>query len=63
MEVCVKRTSIAVVLTLLVVACSGTPDPTDAAEKALEREKLGAVDVQWDSDARIAHLKGTVEST
>jgi hyperosmotically inducible periplasmic protein len=63
MEVRVKRMSIAAVLTLFVVACSSTPDPTDAAEKALEREKLGAVDVEWDSDARIAHLKGTVEST
>jgi hyperosmotically inducible periplasmic protein len=63
MEVCVKRTSMAAVLTLFVVACSRPPDPTDAAEKALERENLGAVDLQWDSDARIAHLKGTVEST
>jgi osmotically-inducible protein OsmY len=59
----VKRTSIAAVLTLFVVACSRTPDPTEAAEKALEQEKLGVVDVEWDSDARIAHLKGTVEST
>src|SRR5687768_13106617 len=63
MEVRVKRTSIAAALTLALVACSRTPDPTEAAEKALEQANLGVVDVQWDGDARIAHLKGTVDST
>ena len=58
-----KRTSIAAALTLALVACNRTPDPTDAAEKALEQANLGGVDVQWDSEARIAHLKGTVDST
>jgi hyperosmotically inducible periplasmic protein len=59
----VKRTSIAAALTLALVACNRTPDPTEAAEKALEQANLAGVDVQWDRDARIAHLKGTVDST
>jgi osmotically-inducible protein OsmY len=63
MEVRVKRTSIAAALALCVVGCQRTPDPTDAAERALERQDLGAVDVRWDRDARTAHLEGTVEST
>ena len=58
-----KRTSIAAALTLALVACNRTPDPTEAAEKALEQANLAGVDVQWDRDARIAHLRGTVDST
>jgi osmotically-inducible protein OsmY len=46
-------------------ACTTTsaPDPTDRAEQALEQANLSVVDVDWDEDARVAHLTGTVEST
>ena len=45
-------------------ACSSSaPNPTDKAETALEQANLKDVDVDWDQDARVAHLKGTVEST
>lgn len=43
-------------------ACSERPDPTEQAEKALEQANIQGVDVDWDEDARIAHLQGTVES-
>jgi hyperosmotically inducible protein len=43
-------------------ACSERPDPTEQAEKALEQANIQGVDVDWDGDARIAHLQGTVES-
>jgi osmotically-inducible protein OsmY len=45
-------------------ACStsSSPDPTESAERALEQANLNDVDVDWDREARVAHLKGTVES-
>jgi osmotically-inducible protein OsmY len=45
-------------------ACSSrnAPDPTDHAEQALKQANLNDVDVDWDKEARVAHLKGTVES-
>jgi osmotically-inducible protein OsmY len=47
---------------LAVGACSdNAPDPTESAERALEQANLDDVEVDWDEDARIAHLKGTVE--
>ena len=51
---------------LSAAACSSgtnTPNPTDRAEKALDQANLKDVDVDWDKDAHVAHLKGTVEST
>jgi osmotically-inducible protein OsmY len=53
------------VASLGVAACtsSSTPDPTESAERALKQANLNDVDVDWDQEARVAHLKGTVEST
>ena len=47
-----------------VLACGGTtPDPSQDADQALKDARLESVKVEWDGDARIAHLRGTVNST
>jgi hyperosmotically inducible protein len=51
---------------LSAAACSSSttpPNPTDRTETALDQANLKDVDVDWDNEARVAHLKGTVEST
>jgi osmotically-inducible protein OsmY len=50
---------------LSIPACVTTDraDPTEQTEQALKSANLDDVDVEWDEDARIAHLKGTVPST
>jgi len=46
------------------LACGGTtPDPSQDADQALKDARLESVKVEWDGDARIAHLRGTVNST
>jgi len=42
-------------------ACNRGPDPSDAASKALKNANLNDVKVDWDRDAHVAHLKGTVD--
>src|SRR4051812_26336057 len=42
-------------------ACNRAPDPEEQVSKALKEARLDAVKVDWDKDARIAHLRGTVE--
>ena len=58
-------TSVAIAFTLALGAgaCSRAevPDPTDRTEQALEQANITDVDVEWDREARIAHLKGTVD--
>jgi hyperosmotically inducible protein len=44
-------------------ACHQAPNPSDEAERALKAANLTSVQVEWDGDARIAHLKGTVDSS
>ncbi len=60
------HTSIAVAFTLALAAgaCStaDVPDPSDRAEQALKDANLADVNFDWDKDARVAHLKGTVDS-
>jgi osmotically-inducible protein OsmY len=58
-----KQLSLVAALACSLVACNRAPDPTDAAEKALSDANLTSVEVDWDAEARIAHLKGTVESS
>lgn len=63
----VTHTSVAVafVLALGAGACSNNskvPDPTDRTKQALDNANLKDVKVDWDKDARVAHLKGTVDS-
>src|SRR5262245_42156531 len=51
--------------TLGFAACSSSsaPDPTEHTEQALKQANLSDVDVDWDKEARVAHLTGTVGST
>jgi osmotically-inducible protein OsmY len=58
-----KRLSLVAVLACSLVACNRAHDPTEAAEKALQDANIPTVDVEWDADARIAHLKGSVSSS
>jgi osmotically-inducible protein OsmY len=50
-----------VVLALGVAACDRGPDPEEQVSKALKDAQLNDVKVDWDKDAHIAHLKGTVD--
>jgi osmotically-inducible protein OsmY len=42
-------------------ACNTGPNPSEDVLKALKTANLNDVVVEWDSAARIAHLKGTVD--
>ena len=45
-------------------ACtSSAPDPSDQVSKALKSANLDDVKVDWDKEARVAHLKGTVDQS
>jgi osmotically-inducible protein OsmY len=55
--------ALAFVVGVGVSACnSNAPDPSSKAENALKQANLSDVKVDWDKDARIAHLKGTVDT-
>jgi osmotically-inducible protein OsmY len=43
--------------------CSTGPDPSADVTKALKDANLPQITVDWDGDARVAHLKGTVDQT
>lgn len=43
------------------VACNRGPDPEDQINKALKDAQLNDVRADWDKDAHVAHLKGTVD--
>jgi osmotically-inducible protein OsmY len=47
--------------TLALAACNTGPNPSEDVLKALKTANLNDVTVEWDSSARIAHLKGTVD--
>jgi osmotically-inducible protein OsmY len=49
---------------LTVSACSDNraPDPSDKVQAALKNANLGDVDVNYDRDEKVVHLKGTVDS-
>jgi len=63
----VTHTSVAIafVVSLTAGACSRNtaPDPGDRTKQALTDANIKDVNVDWDKDARVAHLKGTVDST
>jgi osmotically-inducible protein OsmY len=44
-----------------VAGCNTGPNPSEDVLKALKASNLNDVTVEWDSSARIAHLKGTVD--
>jgi osmotically-inducible protein OsmY len=60
----VTALAIGVALALFVGAagCTKRPDPSVSTEKALKEANLTTVKVEWDDDARIAHLRGRVDS-
>ena len=49
---------------LTVSACSDNraPDPSDKVQAALKNANLGDVDVNYDRDEKVVHLRGTVDS-
>src|SRR4051812_39731169 len=53
--------ALGMVLALGATACNRGPDPEDQVAKALKDAQLNDVKVDWDQDAHIAHLKGTVD--
>jgi hyperosmotically inducible protein len=59
------RLASAVVLSagLAVGACSQGADTGDRVEKALEEAKVENVNVDYDRDSRVVHLKGKVDTT
>ena len=56
-----KSCSLMLCLILGIAGCSTAPNPTDSITKALRASNFNEVTVTWDSGARIAHLKGTVD--
>jgi osmotically-inducible protein OsmY len=42
-------------------ACHTGPNPTDEVNKALKQANLNEVSVDWDSGAKVAHLRGRVD--
>src|SRR5262245_893560 len=53
---------LALTLALGAGACTrNAPDPSDQVSKALKDARLDDVKVDWDKEARVAHLKGTVD--
>lgn len=66
MRVTHTSAAVAFVLSLAAGACSNNanvPDPSDRAKQALTDANIKDVKVDWDKDARVAHLKGTVDTT
>jgi osmotically-inducible protein OsmY len=45
-----------------VLACNTGPNPKDEVTKALDEAKIEDVNVDWDNDAKLLHLKGAVDS-
>jgi osmotically-inducible protein OsmY len=62
----VRQTFFAAVIAFSVAAAAcgsgSAASPASNTEKALKDAHLNDVKVDWDSDARIAHLRGTVDS-
>jgi osmotically-inducible protein OsmY len=53
--------AVCVTIALGAGACERRPDPSDQVSKALKEAKLDDVKVDWDKEAHVAHLKGTVD--
>lgn len=55
--------SAALVLTLGLAGCNRGPDPKKQVDDALKQANVEHVDVNYDRDAKVVHLKGEVDST
>ena len=51
------------VLSTAVIACNTGPNPKDEVTKALDEANIEDVNVDWDGDAKLLHLKGAVDSS
>ncbi|MGE5815571.1 MAG: BON domain-containing protein, partial [Acidobacteriota bacterium] len=49
-------------LTIAVFGCNKGPDPKKQVDDALKQANVQNVDVNYDRDARVVHLKGEVDS-
>jgi osmotically-inducible protein OsmY len=64
----VKRISTCLSIVILAVgiaggtACQRGPDVRKSAEEALERENIRDVNLDWDNEARVLHMKGEVDT-
>lgn len=47
----------------LLLACDRQPDVKEQVDRSLKQANLDKVNVDYDKDARVVHLKGTVDST
>jgi osmotically-inducible protein OsmY len=67
MRVSHSTVAVGFVLALTAGACNTNnrtvPDPSDRTKQALDQANIKDVNVDWDKDARVAHLKGTVDSS
>jgi hyperosmotically inducible periplasmic protein len=62
----INRVVLIVVATFLstaVLACNRGPDPKEQVTKALDAANIQDVNVDWDDDAKLLHLKGAVDSS
>jgi osmotically-inducible protein OsmY len=62
MKLCSHMAVAALAVAVSSGACNRAPDPTRVTETALKESNLSSVKVEWDKDARVAHLKGTVDT-
>jgi len=56
------RVAAAAFTAVLAFGCNRGSNPTDTVNRALRAANLSDVTVDWDKDAHIAHLQGTVDS-
>jgi hyperosmotically inducible protein len=54
--------AVAVLLVVGLGACAGSNDPGDRVDQALKQANVKNVNVDYDKDGRVVHLKGTVDS-
>lgn len=47
----------------MVTACNNQPDVEEQVSRSLEQNNLDNVRVEWDDEAKIAHLRGSVDSS
>jgi osmotically-inducible protein OsmY len=50
------------VATPVASGCNRQPDVEDQVSKSLDQANLDKVDVEWDKEAKVAHLKGQVDN-
>ena len=47
----------------MAIACNNQPDVEEQVSRSLEQNNLDNVRVEWDDEAKIAHLRGSVDSS